>query len=110
MRGSNRCQRFHIPLDGRHPDAVYRCNDMVVIFPVGAAEQAWTHAGDGLDLVIAGIEVGNDLIRTQLIEMVVVIGMVHHLVPRIMQRLHALGILFRPVPHYKERRLDLVTI
>lgn len=60
---------------------------MVIILPVGAAKQGGPHPGHLLNLIITGIQILCDLLRAQAVEMGMVIGMAHNLVPRVMQRL-----------------------
>ena len=81
---------------------------MVVVLAVGAADQLGRHAGDGLHLVVAGGDVGHDLLGGEGIVVVVVVGVVHDLHAGVVERLHGLGILIHPVAHQKERGLHVV--
>ena len=99
---------IHIPLDGLHAHGANRGDHVVVIFPVGWTDQGGPHAGDGLDLVVAGGHVGDDLVGGQLGEVGVGVGVVHHLVARVGQGLHRLGVFVHPLPHHEEGGLHVV--
>lgn len=103
-------QRVHIPLDGLHTHSTDGGNDVVIILAVGAADQRGRHAGDGADALIAGGDVRRDLLCRQAVVVVVVVGVTHHLVPCIVQRLHRLRVLFRPVAHHEECGFDMVLL
>ena len=80
---------------------------MVVILPVGAADQRGRHTAGGGDALVAGGDVRDDLIGGETVEMVVVVGVAHDLVACVMQRLHRFRVLLRPVAHHKEGGLDV---
>ena len=61
-RASNCCQRFHIPLDWLHANGAYGVDGAVIIVAVRQADQGGSHAGDGLDFVVAGVQVGHHLV------------------------------------------------
>ena len=77
---------------------------MVVILPVGAAEEGRGHAGDLGD----GGDIRDDLLAAELGEVGVAGGVVHHLMPCARQGFDGLGVLIRPVSHHKEGGLDVV--
>lgn len=81
---------------------------MIVVFPERAADERRTDSGDRLNLLVARCHIGDDLLGGERIEMVVRIGVVHHLMPRIDDRLRGVGILRRPVADDEKRRLDIV--
>ena len=81
---------------------------MVVILPVGAADEGGAHAGDGLDLVVAGLHIGHDLLGGQAVVVGMGIGVVHDLMARVVKGLHRLGIFVHPVPHHKKGGFDLI--
>ena len=101
---------LHIPLDGLHTHSTDGGNDVVIILAVGAADQRGRHTGDGADTLIAGGDVRCDLLCRQAVVVVVVVGVTHHLVPCIVQRLHRLRVLFRPVAHHEECGFDMVLL
>ena len=68
------------------------------------------HAGDGLDLVVAGVQVGHDLLHRQLGVVGVGVGVVHHLMPRVVEGLHRLRVFIDPVPHHEEGGFYLVAV
>lgn len=81
---------------------------MVVILPIRAAEQGGPHAGDRFDLIVAGVQIGDDLVGGQAVEMGMIVGMAHDLVSRIMEGLHRLRIFVHPLSHHKEGGLHIV--
>ena len=101
---------FHIPLDGLHADGADGGDDVVVVLPIGAADEGGPHAGDGLDLVVAGLHVGNDLLGGEAVVVGVGVGVVHHLVARVVEGLHRLRVFVHPVSDDKEGRLHLVLV
>ena len=101
-------QTIYIPLDGLHANGAHRLDGAVVIVPVGQAHQGGPHPGDGLDLIVAGVEVGHHLLLGELGVVGMGVGMVHHLVSRLVQSLHRLRILVRPLAHYKEGCFNVV--
>ena len=102
------CTRFHIPLDGLHADGAHGVDRAVVIVAVGQADQGGPHAGDRLDLVVAGVQVGHHLVGGELGVVGVGVGVVHHLVARIVEGLHRFGVFIHPFPHHEEGGRDLV--
>ena len=80
---------------------------MVVILAVGAADQGGGHAGGGGDALIAGGDVLHDLLGGEGVVVVVVVGVAHDLVPRVVESLHRLRVFFHPVAHHEERGLDV---
>ena len=95
-------QAVHIPLDGLHAHGPHGVNHVVVVLPVGTAEQGGPRPRHLFDLVPAGVEVGDDLIGRQAVEVGVGIGVAHHLMARVGQGLHRLGVFVHPLPHHKE--------
>ena len=81
---------------------------MVVILAVGAADQRGAAAGDGLDLLAALLDVRHDLRGTQAVVVIMVGGMAHDLMPRVVEGLDRLRILIHPVPYHEEGGLDIV--
>ena len=102
------CTRFHIPLDGLHADGAHSVDRAVVIVAVGQADQGGPHAGDRLDLVVAGVQVGHHLVGGELGVVGVGVGVVHHLVARVVEGLHRFGVFIHPFPHHEEGGRDLV--
>ena len=102
------CTRFHIPLDGLHADGAHGVDRAVVIVAVGQADQGGPHAGDRLDLVVAGVQVGHHLVGGELGVVGVGVGVVHHLVARVVEGLHRFGVFIHPFPHHEEGGRDLV--
>ena len=99
----------HVPLDGLHPNAPYGGDYVVVIFPVGRAEQRGPHAAHRLNGVAACRHVRHNLVGGELVVVVVMGAVTHHLMPRLMQRHHRLRVLLHPVPHHKKRGLNIVS-
>ena len=99
---------FHVPLNGIHSAAAHGGNHTVVIVSVGRPEQVGSDAGDGFDLAVAGIQLGLDLLGTQLGEIGVVVRMVHDLMPGIMEGFYRFGKLIHPLANYKKGSLDIV--
>jgi len=62
-------ETIHIPLDGEHAHGVYGEYHVVVVFAVGGAEQGGPYSGDGLNFIVAGINVLYNLIPVQPVEM-----------------------------------------
>lgn len=81
---------------------------MVVILAVGTADQSGTAAGNGFDLIAAGPDVLHDLRGGQAVVMVVVGGMAHDLMARIVKGLHRFRIFVHPVAHHEKGGLDVV--
>ena len=99
---------IHVPLDGLHADGADRVDGVVVIIPIGQADQGGPDAGDRLDLVVAGVQVGGHLVGGQLGVVGVGVGVVHHLVARVVEGLHRFGVFIHPFPHHEEGGRDLV--
>ena len=98
---------LHIPLDGLHAHGADGGDDVVVVLAVGTADQRGRHAGDGTDSLVAGGDVRHDLVGGQAVIVVVVVGVAHDLVSRVVESLHRLRVFFHPVAHYEERGLDV---
>ena len=101
---------LHVPLDGidaHVPDGLY---DLVVILPVGTAEQAHFSAGDGLNLAGAQAHLVDDLLFRQLCHVGVGVGVVADLHARVGQRLHALRVFVRPLAHQEKCGLHIVLV
>lgn len=81
---------------------------MVVVLAVGAADEAGGHAGDGGDLLVAGGDVRHHLIGGEGVVVVVVEGVVHDLMPGVVEGLHGLRVLIHPVAHHEKGGLDVV--
>ena len=81
---------------------------MVIVFPIGAADQRGGHAGDGFDLVAGGLEVGGDLLRGKRVVVGVGVGVAHDLMPGIVEGLDRFRVLGDPVSHNEEGGLDVV--
>ena len=99
---------LHIPLDGFHAHGADGGDDVVVVLPVGAADQRGRYAGGGADALVAGGDVVDDLLRGQAVVVVVVVGVAHDLVPCVVERLDGFRILLRPVAHHEKCGLDVV--
>ena len=106
--GSNRCQRFHVPLDRLHAYRADGGDDVVVILAERAADERRADAGERRDLIVAGIYVRDDLVGSQGIVVVVRIGMVHQLVAALNDGLGLLGVLVRPVADNEKGTLHAV--
>ena len=99
-------KRVGVPLHRRKSHAVHGADDIVVILAVRTAKQRRPHAGDRLDLIVAGaaaIHLIDDLFCGELCHVRVRIGMVHHLVSGVVERLYALRIFVHPLADNKER-------
>ena len=81
---------------------------MVVVLAVGTADEAGGHTGDGGDLLVAGGDVRHHLIGGEGVVVVVVEGVVHDLMPGVVEGLHGLRVLIHPVTHHEEGGLDVV--
>ena len=99
---------FHVPLNGIHSTVSHRRHHAVVIIPVGWPEQIGTNAGDGFDLVVAGVQLRLDLIGAEFGKIGVVVGMVHDFMTGIMQRFHRLGKFVHPLANHKKGGFDVV--
>ena len=93
---------LHIPLDGLDAHVADGSDDLVVILPVGAAEQLNLPAGDGLDLAGTQAHLVNDLLLRQLCHVGMGVRVAADLHARIGQGLHALGVFVRPLAHKEE--------
>ena len=80
----------------------------VVVLTVGAADERRRDTGAGADALVAGGDVGDDLLSGEGVVVVVVVRVAHDLVPRVVQRLDRLGVFLRPVAHDEECRLDVI--
>ena len=83
---------------------------MVIVLPIGRPEEGGPHPGDGLDLVVAGVEIVDDLLGREGVEVVVVVGVTHHLVAGVGQGFYRLGVFFHPVPHHEKGGLHVVLV
>ena len=99
--GSNRCQRFHVPLDWLHAYRADGGDDVVVILAERAADERRADAGQRLDLIVAGVHVCDDLVGGEGIIMIMRVGVVHELIAAVHDGLGLFGILIRPVAHDK---------
>ena len=81
---------------------------MVVVLAVGAADQRGRHSGGGSDALVAGGNIRHDLLRRQAVIVVVVVGVAHDLVARIVKGLYRLRVFLRPVAHAEKRGLHVV--
>ena len=99
---------FHVPLDRIHSTVPDSGNHAVIIVTVGWAEQVGANAGDRLDLAVAAVQLRLDLVGAQLGEISVVVGMVHDLVSRIVQRLYRFRIFVHPFSHHKKGGFNVV--
>ena len=101
-------QAVHVPLDGLHADGTDGGNNVIVIFPIGRADQGGAHTGDCLDFVVARLHVGNDLILGELRHMGVGIGVVHDLMSGVVEGLDGFWIFVHPLPHHKKGGFNLI--
>ena len=99
---------LHIPLDRLHAHRTDSGNDVIVVLPEWAANERRADAGDRLDLLVARRHIGDNLLGGKRIEVIVRVGVVHHLMSRVHDCLCGIGILRRPVANNEERRLDVV--
>ena len=81
---------------------------MVVILAVGTADQRGSHPCYGGDLFVAGGYISDDLVAGKGIIVVVVVGVAHDLMPRVMERFHRLGIFIHPIADHEKGGLDIV--
>ena len=75
---------------------------MVVILAERTADQRRPNAGQRFDLIVAGVDIGDDLLRRKRIVVVVRVGMVHQFVAALDDGLGLLRILIRPVADDEE--------
>ena len=83
---------------------------MVIVLPKGRPEEGGADTGDGLDLIVAGVDVGDDLIGGEGVEVGVVVGVAHDLVAGVGQGLHRLGVFVHPLAHHEKGGLDIVLV
>ena len=76
-------QAVHIPLNGLHADGAHGVDGAIVIVPVGETNQGRPHAGNRLNFVVAGVQIGHHLLRGELRVVGVGVGVVHDLMPGI---------------------------
>ena len=81
---------------------------MVIIFAVRAADQRGAAAGNGLDLVAAGLNIRYDPGGAETVIVVVVIGMAHDLMARVVERLYRFRVFVHPVPHHEKGGFHVV--
>lgn len=79
-RHCTRCQWFHVPLDDLQVHAPDGGDHVVIVLPKGRPEEGGADTGDGLDLIVAGVDVGDDLVGGEGVEVGVVVGVAHDLV------------------------------
>lgn len=101
-------QAVHIPLDGLHADRADGRDHVVVVFAVGRADEGGAHAGDGLNFVVAGLHIGDDLLPGEFGHMGVGVGVVHHLMARIGEGLYRFRVFVHPVAYHEEGGLYVV--
>lgn len=103
-------QAVHVPLDGFQTHAPDGGDHMVVILAEGRPEEGGPAAGDGLDLVVAGVEVCHDLVGGEGVEVGVVVGVAHHLMARLGQGPDGVGVFLHPLPHHEKGHLHVVAV
>ena len=103
-------QSLYIPLYRLHAHGADGGDDVVVVLTIGAADQCGRYAGDGADALVAGGHIVNDLLRRQTVVVVVMIGVAHHLVARVVERLHRFRVFLRPVAHHEEGGLYVIPL
>ena len=81
---------------------------MVVVFSVGRAEQGGPHAGDRLNLIAAGVDVGHDLLGGKGVKVGVVVGVVHDLVAGVREGFYRLGVFVHPLADHEEGNLYII--
>ena len=101
-------QRVYIPLNRLHIHGPDGGDDVVVILPIGGPDEGGANTGDRLDLVVAGVDVGNDLVPAELGHVGVGVGVVHDLVACVVEGLYRLGVFVHPLPHHEEGGLDVI--
>ena len=102
-------QTVHVPLDRLHADGADGVDGMVVVVAVGQADQSGADAGDRFDLIVAGVQIGYHLVGGQLGVVGVGIGVVHHLMARIVEGLDGFGVFLHPLAYHEEGGFDLVS-
>lgn len=103
-------QAVHVPLDGLNAHGPDGGDHVVVILPEGGPKEGGAHACDGLDLVVAGVDVRDNLVGGEGVEVGVVVGVAHHLMAGLGQRLDRFGVFLRPLPHHKKGDLHIVSV
>ena len=103
-------QGIHAPLDhlvALRPGGEHH---LVVVIPIGRAEQPGTRAGEGLGLVAHGFQLLGDFFRAQLAHLGMRGGMIADLVAPGGDLLHQLGKTLRPDVHQEKGGFHLVFI
>jgi len=77
-------------------------NDTVIIVPVVRPEQVGPDTGDGLNFTVAAVQLGLDLIGTQLGKIGMVVRMIHDLVPGFVQCLYRFGEFIHPFTNHEK--------
>ena len=93
---------FHIPLDGFHADGTDRRDHMVIVFPVGTADQRGAHSCNSFDLVITGIYILDDFFCGQAVVVGMILAVIHDLMTCVVEGLNGLRIFVHPIPHHEE--------
>ena len=93
---------FYVPLDGLHADGAHCIDRVVVVIAVGQADQCRAYPGDLFNFVVAGVQVGHYLVGGELGVVGMGVGVVHHLVARIVEGLYRLRIFVYPFTHHKK--------
>ena len=93
---------IHVPLNRLHPQCPGRQNYVVVVLPVGGTEEGGAHPRDRLDLVVARVDVLLHLGLGEFGEVGVVVGVVHHLLSRLVEGQHRLGVFVHPLSHHEK--------
>lgn len=83
---------------------------MVIILPEGGTEQGGAAAGDVFDLITAGIHIGSNLLGGEGVEVGVVVGVAHDLMPCVGKGLHGLRVFVHPLAYHEECGFDAVTV
>ena len=81
---------------------------MVVILPIGAAEEGGGGPRHRLDLLRAGGKVLGNLPGREAVEVGVGVGVAHHLVAGVREGLHRLGVFVHPLSHHEKGGLHAV--
>ena len=85
-----------------------RLNQRVIVIAIRRAEKDRLGAGDLFNFFIAGCDLLQHLLAGKRGHVRVGIGMIHHFIARVRQRLHRLGIFVHPLSHYKECRMHMM--
>ena len=99
---------INVPLNGIHSAAAHGGNHTVVIVSVGRPEQVGANAGDCLNLAVAAVQLGFDLVGTQLGEIGMIVRVIHDFMPGIVKRFHRFGEFIHPLAHHKKGGFHLV--